>query len=38
VTFTPELHYYGVGGFDYTVTDGVGTDTGHVLVTISPLI
>jgi hypothetical protein len=38
VTFTPEEGYYGLGGFDYTVTDGVGTDTGHVDVMISPLI
>jgi hypothetical protein len=30
VTFTPEPDYFGNVTFDYTVTDGVATDVGHV--------
>jgi hypothetical protein len=36
VTFVPEPFFFEVGGFDYTVTDGVATDTGHVNVEIIP--
>jgi hypothetical protein len=36
VAFTLEDLYYGPdAGFDYTVTDGVGTDTGHVQMLIN---
>ena len=38
VTFTPESHFYGTGGFDYTATDGVATATAHVEVEIAPLV
>jgi len=36
VIFTPTTGYGGTGGFDYTVSDGVDTDTGHVTVTVEP--
>ncbi|MCE9579533.1 MAG: tandem-95 repeat protein [Deltaproteobacteria bacterium] len=35
VTFTPAANFAGLGGFDYTVTDGALTDTGHVTVTVT---
>ena len=35
VTFTPDADYNGPAGFDYTVSDGALTDTGHVAVTIT---
>lgn len=38
VTFTPEPSYFGIGGFDYTVTDGVATATAHAFVEIAPWI
>ncbi|MEZ4402349.1 MAG: Ig-like domain-containing protein [Kofleriaceae bacterium] len=37
ITFTPAPDVNGTGGFDYTVTDGVLTDVGHVTVTITPV-
>lgn len=38
VTFDPDDFFYGTAGFDYTVTDGVATDTAHVDVEVAPLI
>ena len=35
VTFTPTANYTGTAGFDYTLSDGALTDTGHVTVTIT---
>src|SRR5205085_2061782 len=35
VTFTPDLNFNGVAGFDYTVSDGSLTDTGHVTVNVT---
>ena len=35
ITFTPTANFAGGAGFDYTVSDGVATDTGHVTVTVS---
>jgi hypothetical protein len=35
VTFVPEPGYNGPAGFDYTVTDGMLTDTGSVIVTVT---
>ena len=35
VTFTPTANYTGPAGFDYTLSDGTLTDTGHVTVTIT---
>ena len=34
ITFTPTANFSGVGGFDYTVSDGSATDVGHVTVNI----
>ncbi len=36
VTFTPAADFHGAASFDYTVSDGVGTDTGTVTVTVTP--
>ena len=36
VTFTPATGFVGVGGFDYTVSDGNLTSTVHVTVTVNP--
>jgi VCBS repeat-containing protein len=35
VTFTPALNFFGTAGFDYTLSDGSLTDTGHVTVTVN---
>ncbi|HQF63958.1 MAG TPA: cadherin-like domain-containing protein, partial [Anaerolineaceae bacterium] len=35
ITFTPTADFNGTAGFDYTVSDGVLTDTGHVTVTVT---
>ena len=35
ITFTPTANYTGPAGFDYTLSDGTLTDTGHVTVTIT---
>ena len=35
VTFTPAVDFNGSASFDYTVSDGVGSDTGTVTVTIT---
>jgi len=35
VTFTPAVDYSGSASFDYTVSDGVGTDTGTVTITVT---
>ena len=37
VTFTPAADFTGTAGFDYTVSDGTLTDTGHVTVTVTPV-
>ena len=37
ITFIPGGNFNGTAGFDYTVTDGAGTDTGHVTVTVTPV-
>ena len=37
ITFTPTANYTGPAGFDYTLSDGTLTDTGHVTVTITPV-
>src|SRR4029077_8246746 len=37
ITFTPAANFTGPAGFDYTVSDGALTDTGHVTVTITAL-
>ncbi len=34
-TYTPAANYNGPDGFDYTVSDGNATDTGHVSVTVN---
>ncbi|HQF62555.1 MAG TPA: Ig-like domain-containing protein, partial [Anaerolineaceae bacterium] len=34
ITFTPTAGFSGTAGFDYTVSDGILTDTGHVTVTV----
>jgi VCBS repeat-containing protein len=34
VTFTPTANFNGTAGFDYTLSDGALTDTGHVSVTV----
>src|SRR5205823_5220814 len=35
VTFTPDADFFGTAGFDYTLSDGLLTDTGHVTVTVT---
>jgi cysteine-rich repeat protein len=35
IDFVPDTHFHGTGGFDYTVTDGTLTDTGHVTVSVA---
>ena len=35
ITFTPEAGYVGSASFDYTVSDGTGTDTGTVSFTVN---
>ncbi|HQH36618.1 MAG TPA: Ig-like domain-containing protein, partial [Anaerolineaceae bacterium] len=37
VTFTPADNFHGEAGFDYTVSDGTLTDTGHVTITVTPV-
>ena len=37
ITFTPTANFNGTAGYDYTVTDGSLTDTGHVTVTVNTL-
>ncbi|HUQ02000.1 MAG TPA: Ig-like domain-containing protein [Kofleriaceae bacterium] len=37
VTFTPAANFNGTAGFDYTVSDGGATATGHVTVTVTPV-
>lgn len=34
IAFTPDVGFCGAAGFDYTVSDGTATDTGHVTVTV----
>ena len=35
ITFTPSMNFTGTAGFDYTVSDGTLTDTGHVTITVT---
>lgn len=35
VAYTPDASYNGPDGFDYTVSDGTATDSGHVAVTVT---
>jgi hypothetical protein len=35
ITFTPAANFNGAAGFDYTVSDGVLTDVGHVTVNVT---
>ena len=35
ITFTPDPMFVGTAGFDYTVSDGSLTDTGHVTVSVT---
>ncbi|MBP6837342.1 MAG: tandem-95 repeat protein [Kofleriaceae bacterium] len=35
ITFTPALGFVGIAGFDYQVSDGDLTDTGHVTVVVT---
>ena len=35
ITFTPTANFTGTAGFDYTLSDGTLTDTGHVTVTVT---
>ena len=35
ITFTPAANFSGTAGFDYTLSDGALTDTGHVTVTVT---
>jgi uncharacterized repeat protein (TIGR02543 family) len=35
ITFTPTANFNGTGGYNYTVSDGALTDTGHVTVTVT---
>src|SRR5262249_41114353 len=35
IAFVPATPFHGTAGFDYTVTDGSLTDTGHVTVTVA---
>jgi cysteine-rich repeat protein len=37
ITFTPAADFAGTAGFDYTISDGALTDTGHVTVTVTPV-
>ena len=37
ITFTPDANFVGTAGFDYTVSDGSLTDSGHVVVTVNPV-
>jgi VCBS repeat-containing protein len=37
VTFTPDANYNGAAGFDYTISDGQLSATGHVAVTVTPV-
>ena len=37
VTFTPDNNYTGAASFDYQVTDGKVSATGHVAVTVTPI-
>ncbi len=37
ITFTP-IRFFGTAGFEYTVTDGAATATGHVIVEVAPWI
>ena len=37
VVFTPSADYAGPASFEYTVSDGDGTDTGTVAVTVTPV-
>jgi len=35
ITFTPSANFNGTAGFDYTLSDGALSDTGHVTVTVT---
>src|SRR6185369_9444873 len=35
VTFSPDLNFNGTAGFDYTVSDGLLTDIGHMTITVT---
>ncbi|OCW56502.1 tandem-95 repeat protein [Hoeflea olei] len=37
ITFTPDAHFSGQASFNYTLSNGAGTDTGVVLVTVAPI-
>jgi len=37
ITFTPARNFHGTAGFDYVVSDGTATDTGHVTITVAPV-
>ncbi len=37
ITFTPTANFTGAAGFDYTVSDGAASDTGRVVVTVTPV-
>ncbi|MBL8627757.1 MAG: tandem-95 repeat protein [Myxococcales bacterium] len=36
ITFTPAANFNGTAGFDYTISDGVLTDVGHVTINVTP--
>ncbi|MCP4712461.1 MAG: tandem-95 repeat protein [Planctomycetes bacterium] len=37
ITFNPNNNFFGLAGFDYTISDGQLTDTGHVVVNVTPV-
>jgi hypothetical protein len=37
IIFTPDANFNGLAGFDYTLSDGSLTDTGHVNITVSSI-
>jgi hypothetical protein len=36
-SYTPDLNYHGPDSFDYTASDGSGSDTATVLITVNPV-
>ncbi len=38
ITFTPTSGFAGIAGFDYTVSDWLLSDTGHVVITVNALV
>ncbi len=37
LTYTPDADFHGTDAFDYTVSDGTSSDTGHVTITVTPV-